>query len=621
MMHFNRFAAALAVVGLVMNSARVYATPYASGVTKTGTTVSFILNEPTDTLKYTINNGAPVTLDGTTKGTKTFSLSNASDVFSIIAEKNAATGFLIPTGGTIAGIANGPRVDSPQSGTNLVSDDASVFSRYASPRGVDTVRNPNSPYFGNVYISNSNAGTNTGGNVIGPGATPPNAVRTTGDGLYALHADESDAFGNGDVPVNPINIDSFAAFNTGTSGANSPYRLTVGSDGFLYVTDYSDINGQLFRVDPNISIANGAGTNQTAVNVFAGFGGPFTPAGPDGTALPAGQNHGSISSVYTTGSLATNDLVVYAVDEDLNSAHVQNDTTKPQNDRNSLWKWTVGGTVGNFSAMPTQITAGVVTNPTPFPAYVPGLIGDFPAGGIVVDMVHGPDGKFYLGQNRSAGNQDGLIVTDPTGAIIWDSIATSRTILGDPNAADILTGVGGIDISPDGKYLAIIQIDNDVTLLPLVNGVPDLANRLVMDGGTNTGNGRDIAFDAAGNIYTLSSGQAMMREYAPGGHTIATLTWNGTSYSFASQLVAGLTGDYNGDGKVDAADYVMWRKNPGNFGGDPAGYTAWRNSFGLPGSGAGLGGAAVPEPSTLAILALGLVASAGFRRRKLEIQG
>src|SRR4051794_5921141 len=210
MMHFNRFAAALAATGLVMSSARVYATPYASAVTKTTvgatTSVSFILNEPTDTLKYTINGGSPVTLDGTTKGTKTFNLTNANDTFSIIAEKNAATGYTIPTGGTVTAVASsGVRIDSPAGGFNLISDDASVFSRYASPRGVDTVKNPNSPYFGNVYIANSNPGTNTGGNVVGPGATPANATRTTGDGLYALHADQSDAFGNGDVAVNPIN--------------------------------------------------------------------------------------------------------------------------------------------------------------------------------------------------------------------------------------------------------------------------------------------------------------------------------------------------------------------------------------------------------------------------------
>ena len=47
--------------------------------------------------------------------------------------------------------------------------------------------------------------------------------------------------------------------------------------------------------------------------------------------------------------------------------------------------------------------------------------------------------------------------------------------------------------------------------------------------------------------------------------------------------------DYNGDGTVDAADYVAWRKNPGNFGGDPDGYNLWRTKFGEPdGSGGGV---------------------------------
>jgi hypothetical protein len=41
-----------------------------------------------------------------------------------------------------------------------------------------------------------------------------------------------------------------------------------------------------------------------------------------------------------------------------------------------------------------------------------------------------------------------------------------------------------------------------------------------------------------------------------------------------------LMGDYNGDGNVDAADYVVWRKDPASFGGDPDGYNAWRADFG-----------------------------------------
>jgi len=78
---------------------------------------------------------------------------------------------------------------------------------------------------------------------------------------------------------------------------------------------------------------------------------------------------------------------------------------------------------------------------------------------------------------------------------------------------------------------------------------------------------------------------------------------------------AGIAGDYNNDGKVDAADYVTWRTNPGANGGDPAGYNTWRANFGTGGPGAGLGAGAVPEPTSVALFVLGLIAL-GCRQRR-----
>jgi hypothetical protein len=85
--------------------------------------------------------------------------------------------------------------------------------------------------------------------------------------------------------------------------------------------------------------------------------------------------------------------------------------------------------------------------------------------------------------------------------------------------------------------------------------------------------------------------------------------------------VAGLLGDFNSDNKVDAADYITWRKNetanaslPNDNGSATQAdrYTLWQANFGNPpgaGSGGGLnGGAAVPEPSAIALLAMGLLA-------------
>jgi hypothetical protein len=87
--------------------------------------------------------------------------------------------------------------------------------------------------------------------------------------------------------------------------------------------------------------------------------------------------------------------------------------------------------------------------------------------------------------------------------------------------------------------------------------------------------------------------------------------------------VEGLLGDYNSNGTVDAADYVIWRNggplqnegaSPGTI--DQEDYGFWRSRFGM---GAGLaagGAAAVPEPNTVAVLSLCLVTLASCRIRR-----
>ena len=77
---------------------------------------------------------------------------------------------------------------------------------------------------------------------------------------------------------------------------------------------------------------------------------------------------------------------------------------------------------------------------------------------------------------------------------------------------------------------------------------------------------------------------------------------------------AQIPGDFNADGSVNAADYVLWRKDDGS----PAGYNLWRANFGRtaqigPAAGAH---AAIPEPATLLMaMAAMLAAGIGLRLR------
>lgn len=91
--------------------------------------------------------------------------------------------------------------------------------------------------------------------------------------------------------------------------------------------------------------------------------------------------------------------------------------------------------------------------------------------------------------------------------------------------------------------------------------------------------------------------------------------------------LAAVDGDYNGNGKVDAADYTIWRDNRGLMGGATASdgdgtgdgnvldddYTYWKDRFGDPVGSGSLSASAVPEPGLSAVLltftlAAGLVA-------------
>jgi hypothetical protein len=85
----------------------------------------------------------------------------------------------------------------------------------------------------------------------------------------------------------------------------------------------------------------------------------------------------------------------------------------------------------------------------------------------------------------------------------------------------------------------------------------------------------------------------------------AGLDWDVVYSNFAVLLqisATGLPGDYNQNGTVDAADYVVWRKNDGS----QAGYDLWRTNFGrTAGSGASNSSAVVPELVTIALVIAG----------------
>jgi hypothetical protein len=73
-----------------------------------------------------------------------------------------------------------------------------------------------------------------------------------------------------------------------------------------------------------------------------------------------------------------------------------------------------------------------------------------------------------------------------------------------------------------------------------------------------------------------------------------------TTFAEALGVDDSANGDFNGDGVVDAADYVMWRKN----GGTTDDYALWQETFGEPTGGGSSSTTSVPEPASRLVLML-----------------
>jgi hypothetical protein len=180
------------------------------------------------------------------------------------------------------------------------------------------------------------------------------------------------------------------------------------------------------------------------------------------------------------------------------------------------------------------------------------------------------------------------------------------------------------DIAAAGEFRARLRLSNDtVAGLDITNTVSEL---------NFTVSGEADEFQMFETTVTLPDGvRSFDLTFISGG----ALTALGSIYiddiSAALLTAPLLAGDYNANGVVDSADYVVWRDSLGATGSNLAAdgnhdgqvtqldYALWKTNFGTTADpvngGAGSSGqhAAVPEPSTLLICFIALVISASAR--------
>jgi hypothetical protein len=187
-------------------------------------TITYLLNEPASlgtTIEFLSGNSIvrslslPAGGSGTVRG------------FNIISWDTGA--MPIPNGSYSLAVI--PRTAGYTNWTQITSDTADLNTYVNDGRGIAIDRNPTSPYYGRIFVSNATAG---------PNPTLQNDIV----GILKFNADTSGA----DEGISSAGTDGYNWLDGGVS----PWKLQVSADDHVYVDDLAT-NGQVFSWGPTIS--------------------------------------------------------------------------------------------------------------------------------------------------------------------------------------------------------------------------------------------------------------------------------------------------------------------------------------------------------------------------------
>jgi len=332
-----------------------------------------------------------------------------------------------------------------------VSSDALARMQFYSPRGVAVDNSMESRHFGRVYASETVGGTVT--------------LRTTNDGIYILNSALED-----------VTTQGATAYGGGVSwaGAGSPMRVSVGEDGLVYLTDWSDANPGVWRMNP-------ARPADPFTRVFSGLSVTTGLASLNGVNI-----HGAISHCWVTGTGANTKLFTF------DKYYVDAVATN----RGNLLQYNIGTLTAPRQTPPDAIV------------FNDGLNGNLQQN---YNSCIAPDGRggWWISQHRAedAATIPSLINVDAAGAVKFNSGLTPLLI---GNSV-----MAGMAVHPDGKRLAM-GCTNEVKVFEVTfntSGVPSLKlmHSIKPAMGTNT---VGIAYDLAGNLYVISNSSERLGVWA-----------------------------------------------------------------------------------------------------------
>ncbi|HEV2329029.1 MAG TPA: immunoglobulin domain-containing protein [Verrucomicrobiae bacterium] len=383
------------------------------------------------------------------------------------------------------GVHTGYAISVYKLGTGVpfqISNDASNNAVWGTPRGMAVNQNAQvGRWFGRIYVGNG------GNNNIGTAIAKYH-------GLYALNSDLSDALGQG--------TNAFAQSLFATESSSGPFKLRVAPDNRLIENDWAG-NGALYLFSPDLDSSNAVflanqppgihgdkfGTPDLLINNVQGTNYYTLWCFDSGMGVPS-----------TTATLGPN-----------TSYGEFNDAERYDLGANPTFPWTNG----------------------PNYAFCMGLGG---IAELITEGDIGKDGKIICGFGRHNLSNPEVQILSPDGSTyLWDSWHDTG------GGSDPWIGVNGnselycgIRVSPDGRFLASVDLQNGILVANLTNGLPDDASLFGILNAPSVGNSRGMDWDAADNVYVCSSGQGLLRSYSLG-LTTTCITSNditGTNGSF-----------------------------------------------------------------------------------------
>lgn len=340
------------------------------------------------------------------------------------------------------------------------TDPGNAFNYVYEGRGIAVNRNPNSPYYGRIFVANSQTGA-------APDTTPGDRL-----GVQKFNADGSPA-------EEGVFSDGGWAWGGNFLG---PWKLEVSDDDFVYVNDWSG-NGLVLRFDQRIS-------PDSSLQVLR----------PDNRPNSGNAN---LSGPFITGT-GTNTQIWMA------------DTTFPGSVGIRRWTVSTNGALATNDLGTTIIQAAINLDLSLYP----------------YDVALDSQRHIYTIQQRfSTGSSFNRVFRYPA----YNESGTPETVadwkIGSMD--DTMLGAMGVAVNPAGTLVAASFVGNTpVTTATTARTGGSVRVFSTADGSsvaTPTSNITesyhyfpDVAWDNAGNLYTLDDWSGMWRVYSPPGTNSAT---------------------------------------------------------------------------------------------------